>query len=239
MPASGQRSPDGRQARWDRHNQQRRKQILDAAIAVVEGGDPGADFHVQQIAERAGLGRTVVYRHFLDRADLDRAIQAQILEDLTGLLLPAVTLDGTLSEIIERIISTYVGWVVAHPALHRFAEQETSGPLAHGIHQIAGVVVEVLETAIEMLGVELDADDRAAVDPLSYGLVGAVLAAVRRWVSREEQLPSARQLSALLSDSVWHILDGHARRLGLEIDPDLPIELLLGIPDPEAAGTAP
>lgn len=177
MPASGQRSPDGRQARWDRHNQQRRKQILDAAIAVVEGGDPGADFHVQQIAERAGLGRTVVYRHFLDRADLDRAIQAQILEDLTGLLLPAVTLDGTLSEIIERIISTYVGWVVAHPALHRFAEQETSGPLAHGIHQIAGVVVEVLETAIEMLG--------------------------------------------------------------LEIDPDLPIELLLGIPDPEGAGTAP
>jgi hypothetical protein len=27
---------DGRQARWDRHNQERRQQILDAAIAALE-----------------------------------------------------------------------------------------------------------------------------------------------------------------------------------------------------------
>ena len=77
MPASG-KSPDGRQARWDKHNQERRQVILDAAIAVVEAGEPGAEFHVQQIADRAGLSRTVVYRHFADRADLDQAIQAEM-----------------------------------------------------------------------------------------------------------------------------------------------------------------
>lgn len=234
MPASGPRT-DGRQARWDKHNQTRRQVILDASVAVLEGSEPGAEIHVQQIAERAGLSRTVVYRHFQDRADLDRAIRRQILDDLAGRLLPAVSLDGTVNEIIRRIVSTYVDWVVAHPALHRFAEQETVGPLEHGIHQIAGVVVEVLETAIELLGAELDDDDRAAVDPLAHGLVGAVLGAVRRWVSRPELRPDAQHLSAQLSESVWHILDGHARRLGLDIDPDLPIEQLLGIPDPEAA----
>lgn len=221
---------DGRQSRWEKHNEERRQHILDAAIEVLESAAPGAESHVQQIAQQAGLNRTVVYRHFTDRADLDRAIQAQILGDLASRLLPAVTLDGTVNEIIRRIVTTYVDWVVEHPALHRFAEQKSSGPMEHGIHQIAGVLVEVLETAIEMLGAELDDDDRAAVDPLAYGLVGAVLGAVRRWVSRPEAVPSAAQIAELLSESVWHILDGHARRLGLEIDPDLPIEDLLRLP---------
>ena len=67
---------DGRQARWDKHNQQRRLSILDAALEVLEAEPPGADFHVQQIAAHAGLNRTVVYRHFTDRADLDASIEA-------------------------------------------------------------------------------------------------------------------------------------------------------------------
>lgn len=228
---------DGRQARWDRHNQERRRQILDASLAVIEAGEPGADFHVQQIAEEAGLNRTVVYRHFADRADLDRAIQAEILRRLTELLLPAVSLDGSVNEIIERIISTYVTWAVEHPALHRLAEQDASGgsgPLQSGIHEIATVLTQLLELAVELLGAELDEAEKAAVDPLAYALVGAVFGAVRRWASREQREPSAQQLTAILSASVWHLLDGHARRLGLTLDPDLPVEQLLAAPD-EAA----
>ena len=63
---------DGRQLRWDSHNQARRQHILDAAIDVLADSEPGAEVHVQQIADRAGLSRTVVYRHFADRADLDK-----------------------------------------------------------------------------------------------------------------------------------------------------------------------
>lgn len=230
---SAERSPDGRQARWDKHNQERREQILGAAIEVVEAGEPGAEFHVQQIAERAGLTRSVIYRHFTDRADLDRAIQAAILQNLTARLVPAVTLDGTVHEIIERAVSTYVGWAVDHPALHRFAENDAvggPGPLQHGIHEIAAVLVEVLETAVVRLGLDLDEDDRALIDPLAYALVGAVFGSVRRWASREERRPAAAQLSTLLSASVWHIIDGHARWLGLELDPNLPVEQLLSPP---------
>ena len=239
----GAKVTDGRQARWDRHNQQRRQQILDAAIAVVEADEPGAEFHVQQIADQAGLNRTVVYRHFSDRADLDRAIQDEILLRLTALLLPQVSLDGTVNEIIHRIVSTYVDWAVEHPALHRLAEYDSTGgpgPLHNGIHQIAGVLVEILETVIATLEVKLDDGESAAIDPLAYALVGAVFGAVRRWASREKREPSATQLSDILSRSVWHLLDGHARRLGLDLDPDVPIDQLLGLAtlshdDPEAA----
>ena len=32
---------DGRQARWDKHNQQRRQSILDASLQVIEAQPPG------------------------------------------------------------------------------------------------------------------------------------------------------------------------------------------------------
>jgi AcrR family transcriptional regulator len=219
---------DGRQARWERHNRERRLHILEAALAVLESAPPGTEFHVQQIAVQAGLNRTVVYRHFTDRADLDRAVRGHILDAVAAELLPHITLDGTVRQIIRRVVSTYVDWVVAHPSLHRFADQEGAGPMQHGIAQIATMLAQLLEAAIDLLGVELSDDDRASVDPLAHGLVGAVLGAVRPWIAREERVPSAEQLSQLLSESVWFILDGHARRLGLDIDPDKPLAELVG-----------
>ena len=41
---------DGRQVRWDRHNQVRRQHIIDAAIEVLGETEPGGELHVQQIA---------------------------------------------------------------------------------------------------------------------------------------------------------------------------------------------
>jgi AcrR family transcriptional regulator len=219
---------DGRQARWERHNRERRLHILRAALVVLESSAPGTEFHVQQIAAQAELNRTVVYRHFTDRADLDRAVRTHILDGLAAELLPHITLDGTVSQIIRRVVSTYVDWVVAHPSLHRFADQEGAGPMQHGIARIATVLVQLLEAAIDLLDVELSDGDRASVDPLAHGLVGAVVGAVRPWIAREERVPTAAQLSELLSESVWFILDGHARRLGLEIDPDKPLADLVG-----------
>lgn len=220
---------DGRQARWAKHNEERRQQILEAAVAVLEGAEPGADYHVQQIAEQAGLNRTVVYRHFTDRADLDRAVQAMIVDDLAAQLLPAVSLDGTIREIISRIVSTYVDWVVAHPALHRFADQDSGGAFQLGLARIAAGVVALLEGAIEILGVELDARERASIDPLAHGLVGAVVGAVRRWVTRQPREPDTASMVDLLAESVWNLLDGHGRRLGLQVDPELTLtELIAG-----------
>ncbi len=212
---------DGRQARWDKHNQQRRLSILDAALRVIETAPTGADFHVQQIAEQAGLNRTVVYRHFHDRADLDVAIRAHIIARLQAELTPAVSLEGTVHEIILRIISTYVDWTVAHPALHHFAVQESHGPFQQGIDQIAAMLSDLLDLVISLLGAELDEHEKALVDPLAHGLVGAVFGTVRRWMVRDVREPSAARLSELLTISVYDLLEGYARRLGVVLDPDL------------------
>jgi AcrR family transcriptional regulator len=231
MSSTERGRPDGRQLRWDKHNQARRRVILDAAIAALEDAEPGEEIHVQQIAGRAGLSRTVVYRHFSDRADLDRAVQTAILEMLAAELLPEVTLAGTIEEIIRRIVGTYVGWTVAHPSLHRFAEHDVPGAegasaLEVAVVQIASRVEEIITVGAEQLGAPLSDDEAAALDPLVFGLVGAVFGATRRWLARPQRRPDHEAFVMLTSDSVWHIIDGHARRLGIVLDPHVSVERL-------------
>ncbi|MEI7056962.1 TetR/AcrR family transcriptional regulator [Nocardioides sp. CCNWLW239] len=222
---------DGRQMRWSKHNEQRRQQIIDAAIAVIESGEPGADVQVQQIAVHAGLSRTVIYRHFEDRADLDRAVQQAILDGLWSDLMPEITLDGTVPEIIERVIGTYVRWAQEHPALHLAADHDIDagevGPFQQGMEQLAGRISTIVGTAVIALGGNPTEEEAEALDPLIYGLVGAVFGAVRRWLTRTGERLPAETLERLTAQSIWFVIDGHARGFGIELDPALPLDELL------------
>lgn len=241
MPAAQPRRPDGRQLRWDKHNQERRQVILDAAIAVLEDSEPGDEIHVQQIAERAGMGRTVIYRHFQDREDLDRAVQEAVLDLFAGDLLPSVSLEGTIEEIIRRIVGTYVHWAIEHPSLHRFAENELPGAggataLEVAVVRVARQVEEIIAVGAQQLGAKFGSDDADLLDPLVFGLVGAVFGATRRWLARPERRPGTDVFVTRTSDSVWYSIDGHARRLGIELDPHVSVEELFAAAIPPEVG---
>jgi AcrR family transcriptional regulator len=222
---------DGRQLRWDGHNQARREHILDAAIEVLGDSEPGTEVHVQQIADRAGLSRTVVYRHFADRADLDAAVQGRALELLRGELVPALGFEGTPVDIIGRIVSAYVGWASRHPSLHEFAQQDPPGPgvgqMEQAVQQIAGQIEDLINAGVEVLHVRLDDDELAMLDPLVFGLVGAVFNATRRWLSRPERRPTRERFVELVTDAVWLQIAAMAKARGVDLAPDVPVEALL------------
>ena len=221
---------DGRQSRWDEHNETRRIAILDAAIEAIEAADEGADVPVADIAARAGLSRTVLYRHFDDRADLDRAIRGRIFDHLQEVLLPRVVLDGTPVEIITRIVGGYVDWASAHPHLHRVVHQQPLGlpgsPTDQAIGQLARQIRDLIAMATSSLGFQADDDVQAALDPLVFGFIGMVMAAVHRWLGRPEPAPDAAAFSGLLSEAIWMQIHGMAAARGLELPADVPVEQL-------------
>lgn len=221
---------DGRRVRWQEHNLARRTTIIDAAIAVVERQPAGEEISLQGVAETAGLSRTVIYRHFDDRADLDRAVQRALCARVGAVLLPALTMDGTPDQIVRRVVAAFVTWAEANPTLIAFAERDLPGwgpsPLHDAIESIADRVETVMENVVASLGVELDELDRAGLDPWVFGMVTAIFAAVRRWVARAERLPDTKRFIAILSESVWLQIDGLATTRGIVL-PDLPISELL------------
>lgn len=226
--------PDGRGERWAAHREERRRHILDAAVVVIEREPIGSEIHVRQIAEEAGLGRAVLYRHFTDRSDLDRAVQKRILEMLMDELVPHFELSGTIRDIIERIVHAYVDWAAAHPALHRIGAAESQdaerlGDVIQVTEQIGGLIAVLVSSGASLLAVDLSEDDQQILDPLVFGIVGQAVGTVRFWLTREVQQPSASVLAAYLARSVWFQISGHARDRGVELDPDLSLdELILG-----------
>lgn len=225
---------DGRRLRWLAHNQARRRVIIDAAVRVLERAEPGEDIQVQLIAEEAGLARTVLYRHFHDRVDLDLAVQQRICKDLGKELLPALSYDGEPVVIIRRIVDAFVKWATRHPTLFWFIELELPGPGPHplsvAIEQVGGQIESLMNTVVEYYGIELSADDRAGLDPWVFGLIGQVFSSVRRWSSRLEVAPGADHLVDMLAQSLWHQIDGIARSRNLEV-PDVPLIELLQVMD--------
>ena len=63
---------DRRSSRWDEHRRARREQLVDATLAAV--AKHGAGVGMEEIAAEAGTSKTVVYRHFADRAELYVAV---------------------------------------------------------------------------------------------------------------------------------------------------------------------
>src|SRR5882757_11209498 len=112
------RRRDGRATRWDAHRQDRRRAIIRAAVDLIEADGP--DALTGQIAERAGVPRTHVYRHFADKDALDRAVVEYAIDQVTELVSFGLSGEGSVLDIARAAIGGHVQWMVDHPNLNRF-----------------------------------------------------------------------------------------------------------------------
>lgn len=225
--SSSHRIRDGRNARWDEHREQRRRLILDAAIAVVSEAQPGAELRLQDVAERAGLVRTVVQRHFGGRLQLTRAVQADVLEQAFALITRPVDLTQTLHEVAHSLVGETVRWVVGSPSLHALVERELGdgqqSELNVATTVYAGFLVQIVAGVAAGRGMELDDEQVAATHLLFVGIAGHVRAAVAYWASEESHTLGADDVERLLTDTIVGMVTRHAATLGLELDPAQPL----------------
>ena len=59
---------DGRDTRWATHREQRRRELVEDTLRAIR--KHGAGVGMDEIAAQAGTSKTVIYRHFGDRAGL-------------------------------------------------------------------------------------------------------------------------------------------------------------------------
>ncbi|MFC7546931.1 TetR/AcrR family transcriptional regulator [Plantactinospora sp. GCM10030261] len=108
-----------RAAGTPRQRAQRRQLIVEAAVRVIE--ESGTAAGLGTVAERAGLPRPHVYRHFPSRDDLDRAVARHAAQLLTAWIRPSLPAPDTPPEAaVHRTIGRVLAWAVEHPHLYRF-----------------------------------------------------------------------------------------------------------------------
>lgn len=210
---------DGRTLRWREHNEAQRRRLVDAAISLYDEGQTAAS--LLEIGQRAGISRASLYRQYGDRADLERAVQQHLLDHLWSIIAPTLRLGSTVRGTIHGSAAAYVGWAAAHPQLHRVMDLDPSpdGARERGLRQVAAAVADALVWWFTATGAHVSEVDRAATQPLAFGLVSGVHGTVRRWLELGASVPDEEHLIELVTDAAWAMIDVRLRAYGLVVDP--------------------
>ncbi|HJQ03956.1 MAG TPA: TetR/AcrR family transcriptional regulator [Nocardioides sp.] len=226
--------PPRRAARWDEHNANRKELIVDAAIEAIQAAPEGSEPKVQEIAERAGLVRTVVYRHFNGREELNRTVQRRLVEQMYDAITAGLSLEGTIPEIITRTTAAYVNWVADNPKLYLAATRDLGdgkpSEAAQGIDQLASRVMSVISFAAGIISSDVVIDAKL-LEPMVYGVISQARGMVEHWTRTPAGALSQDIVILTLSRSIWFQIQGFAGDLGIPLAPDVQLRDLFGPPD--------
>lgn len=183
------------------HHGDLRPALIDAAIQVLESGEP---FSLRAVARRAGVSPAAPYRHFADREALDSAVAVEGFHDLRADLaaaLDSAPASSSAADVIAELGIAYVAFAMRRPAVFRLmfgnecddanAERVTASAELHTVLNEAverlfpGADVPSLSTALWSLAhglafLHLDGKLRPepadAVSARVHTVVGAILA---------------------------------------------------------------
>lgn len=228
--ATAHEPESGYELRWRAHNSQRRDLILRAAAELVEESEPGAPIPVRRIAERAGLVKSVVYRQFKSKDDLARGLRGFVVDQFAAELEADLDVSaGSLREILRRSIASAATWMQDNPRLVdllRAGPTDAAGPdgvpvAPDAIGELRHRVVARAEQTIDGLAA-LTGLDPAAFAGVPFVVFTMVEGTLTSWVRGEAAVRGRTRAEVVesLTDITWFVLDGAARTLGLDVDPD-------------------
>ena len=186
----------------------RRRQLLDAAMEVfVERGYHAAA--MDEIAERAGVSKPVLYQHFPGKQELYLALLDESVERLVEAVGNAIRSTTDNRQRVNATFAAYFGYVGEHRGTFKlvFESDFTNEPavrekLDAADRECADLISQVIR---EDAGL---ADDEAYL--LSIGLLGMAQVSARYWLSTLGSIPreAAEQLVARLA---WRGISGWPR----------------------------
>lgn len=159
------------------------------------------------IAAEAGVTKPVLYRHFADRADLQRAVSEKAAALLLSNLLPQVTTDRPPIERVRSIVGAFLAATEEEPELWRFVVHNPGGAhdgtdvVAHNIALVAGLITSALVDELRTRG-----KDAGGAEAWAFGLAGMVYTAGDWWLQRRTMSRSA--LTDYLTNLIWGGLIG-------------------------------
>jgi AcrR family transcriptional regulator len=200
MPPDEPAVKPGRQGDRRRRREERRAEMVQAAIDAVRAHGAGAS--VAEIAAAAGITKPVLYRHFTDRADLQRAVGQRAVEMLMERMAPALDPGLEPVRLIRGAVDAFLGAIEDEPQLWRFVvhhpiERATGAELVEDAReQIARTLATIMGERLRAVGL-----DSGGAEAWAHGLVGMVQSAGDWWLDRRTM--SRESLTDYLTTLIW------------------------------------
>jgi AcrR family transcriptional regulator len=175
---------------------ERRNQLIDVGRTVfAEKGYEATS--VEEVAERAGISKPLVYEHFGGKEGLYAVIVDRELEHLIARITAALD-EGTPRERVEAATLALIGYARERP--DGFAVLSHDAPTTQGLSnllsEVASRVTDLLRTEFQRAGY------RARLAPLyAQALVGMVSFAAQWW--REQSSMSPEETASHVAALAW------------------------------------
>ncbi|MGY1844173.1 TetR/AcrR family transcriptional regulator [Modestobacter sp. SYSU DS0875] len=187
----------------------RRLQLLRAAqdVFVAQGYHAAA---MDDIADRAGVSKPVLYQHFPGKRELYLALLEQQVDELTARVRQAMAGTDDNRARVDGAVGAYFDFIDAEGEAFRLVfesdlrnDAEVRELADRGTHAVTEAIAEVIAA-------DTGADRERAL-LLSAGLTGLAESSARWWLARKGTLPREEAV-ALMSALAWRGISGFPRR---------------------------
>ncbi|HEY6596808.1 MAG TPA: TetR/AcrR family transcriptional regulator [Asanoa sp.] len=198
VAASSGAQTDGRPTRLPRSA--RRKQLLAAAqeVFVAQGYHAAA---MDDIAERAGVSKPVLYQHFPGKLELYLALLDKHCDAIVAKVRAAMDATSDNKERVRGAVQAYFDFVDHESEAFRLvfeSDLRNEPAVRERVERVErGCIAAITDTIISDTGVH---KDRAQL--LASGLVGAAETAAQFWLAGGRQVPKG-EAEALLAALSW------------------------------------
>jgi AcrR family transcriptional regulator len=187
---------------------ERRLQLVDVARGVfAERGFEATA--LEEVAERAGISRPILYSHFGDKQGLFEAVVDAEIARVRAVVTESLAEPGPPRELVERGLRAFFAYVRDHPDGHAVLTRDaplhvSDQGLGVMLDGLAGRISEVIAAGIASLGLELPGTSPAPI--YANALIG-IGAHVGRWW-REHPEVSLDEITRHATALVWSGFSG-------------------------------
>ncbi|HLI40446.1 MAG TPA: TetR/AcrR family transcriptional regulator [Streptosporangiaceae bacterium] len=195
-----------RSTRLPRH--ERRRKLLDAALEVfVSRGYHAAA--MDEIAERAGVSKPVLYQHFPGKLELYLALLDESVDTLIDTVRTALRSTTDNKQRVAATFGAYFEFVGGEGQAYRLVFESDLGNEAAVRARLDRVQRECAEMVSQVVRSDAGLDDDEA-HLLSVGMVGMAQVTARYWLNARDHIPreAAEQVVARLA---WRGISGWPR----------------------------
>lgn len=190
---------------------ERRAQLLAAALEVFTA----AGYHsaaMDEIADRAGVSKPVLYQHFPSKLDLYLAVLDTHIDSLVFAIQRAIASTPDNSKRVQATISAYFDFIEAEGEAFRLLFESDMNVEPSVRERLNRMSYDCAAAVSAVISIDTGLPQEAAM-LLGVGLIGSAQVTARHWLERDSKL-TREQAQQLVTNIIWRGISGFPRNEG-------------------------